>query len=77
MAWAWSIAPLQSDDHHGCAHSVSTLLNPASLPPTLIVTYDVAPVSVPSWFWSTDDVVAPEQAWNDSVAPTRAASITG
>ncbi len=76
-ACASSIAPWQSEDHHGCAHSVITEENPASLPPTVIVTQRVAPSSPPSWLFTTSATRAPEHAAKVSAAPIRAASRTG
>ena len=77
IAWAPSIAPSQSLAHAGLAHSVSTALKPASLPPTLMVTTPVDDDSADSWLAVTSAVVAPEQATNVSAAPVRAASSTG
>lgn len=46
-----------------------TLVNPASLPPTVMETSVVVALSVPSWLLSTSVTVAPEHAWKSSVAP--------
>jgi hypothetical protein len=56
------MAPLQLLAHHGNAHSVRTSANPASLPPTEIVTNDVPAPSALSWVLVTVETVAPEQA---------------
>ncbi len=72
-----SIAPLQLLSQLGCAHVVSTLAKPASLPPTEIVTYAVALDSADSWVFVTSATVAPEQARKLSVRPSAAASSEG
>jgi hypothetical protein len=43
--------------------------NPASLPPTEIVTYAVPLDSAPSCFVVTSGTLAPEHAWKLSVKP--------
>ena len=60
--WAVSMAPLQLLSQLGCAHVVSTLAKPASLPPTEIVTYAVVLDSADSWVFVTSATVAPEHA---------------
>ena len=57
-----SIAALQLLIQPGCAHSVSTAANPASLPPTEIEAYAVVALSAPSWLAVTSGIFAPEQA---------------
>lgn len=77
IARASSTAPTQSCAQAGFAHSVMTEENPASLPPTWTLTYPVPPSSMPSCADRTPATTAPEQAWNDSGAPSRAAWSTG
>ncbi len=77
MVCAESTAPLQLLSQLGCAHVVSTLAKPASLPPTEIVTYAVPLDSAESWVFVTSATVAPEQARKLSVRPSAAASSEG
>ena len=60
--WAVLIFPSQLLAQPGFAHSVSTLENPASLPPTEMVTNLVLLVRALSWELVTVGMVAPEQA---------------
>ena len=76
MFCALATAAEQLPSQDGSAHVVMTDENPASLPPTWMVTQVVPLLSPPSWPLCTDDVVAPLQAENVSVAPMRAASAT-
>jgi hypothetical protein len=61
----------------GCAHVVRTLAKPASLPPTLIVTYAFAADSALSWLFVTSATVAPEQARKFRAYPFAAAMSEG
>ena len=54
-----------------------TLAKPASLPPTLIVTYAFAADSALSWLFVTSATVAPEQARKFSAYPFAAAMSEG
>ncbi len=74
---ASSMAPLQSLIHAGCAHSVSTSANPASLPPTEIVTWVVPAPRALSWVVVTSETFAPEQARKLRVRPFAEASSDG
>ena len=59
--------PAQFDSQLGFAHSVITSLNPASLPPIVIVTMFVVLMTALIWLSSTSAVLAPEQATKFSV----------
>jgi hypothetical protein len=77
MYCASSMAPLQSLAQPGCAHSVRTSANPASLPPTETLTWVVLAERAPSWVFVTSATVAPEQARKLRVRPLLAAISEG